>query len=772
MKGNRFINSLDHYDAFTFLIVGIIAFMTSLSFIVLNLYFKEARKFPSILLTMISVGELLISIHWIMTGFYSQFIWRVHHIDPKGLFCRTSALLISIGTIIQYLYHMSFLISIIVMFRNALSKLKFKKLYIIIPFLLTIGATTSYILSGGLGKDFFGVCTLEDTNLGNMVFTFIYLFIYICIVLVTLYILKRFKSRSDRELMLKNSNEFYYFYKNYSIYMMVYYFVSTSNHIISFLFKNYFISHDNYCGDLCMRLFFMSRLLNNFKLFLPVISFMLRISDPYLRNILKEYSRKRKKSYKRNLFDESLSMVIQETSTYLFNKSSFTVDRKDIEIIRTLNRIKMNCTKTILICLKAYYQAIFRSIAASMENMDDVFVGNLVYDVSQLLDIHSDLSKRQSSKQSLDTPSKREFSLKSKKSLEDLPWKGHRRDSSLDLRIFPEYLNGTVNIFFGKEFAKIIIQRNYLVDQIFKSFDQTRNRKNINKTGTIKGGSSGNGGASGEFFFVTYDKKFIIKTISQEEEAILLSIIGKYTDHISWNPGSIISRLVGYFVFDLDILDKKIRVIVMENIFKIHGPCIKRRYDLKGSTYQRKIMRLSDLNKLKVNMNIRTKWVHPRTLKDIDFNRIEKKIVLSPEKRRQILGVIERDVRFLESVGVIDYSLIVAVLYLDDLRQEKFQSELAGVQKQINALMEKGIFISDENFEYGYIIGIIDFFQMFTLSKWIEKYYKIFINMRFDLNTSSQPAKVYADRFLSYMERIFSDNKPSINLSLNSYDDL
>jgi ribosomal protein S19 len=405
--------------------------------------------------------------------------------------------------------------------------------------------------------------------------------------------------------------------------------------------------------------------------------------------------------------------------------------------------------------------------------MDEVFVGNLEYEVTQLLEIHSEASKRETKMKSIKKQrnSIKEFSLKSKNTIEEMKESfRHNRDSSLDFNIFPEYLNGTVNILYGKEFAKIILQRKYVLDKIFKSFDQEKNRKNINKTGTIRGGSSGNGGASGEFFFVTYDKKFIIKTISEEEDLIFDSVIEKYTDHVLTDEVSIIARIVGYFVFNLDILDKRIRVIVMENIFKINSKCIRRKYDLKGSTYKRKILRSTDLKKLKYKLDVKKNWMCPKTLKDIDFNRIEHKISLTRERRDELLATIEKDVRFLESVKMIDYSLIIAVINLEDLRTEKFQAESSQIQKQINCLIEKGIFVIDKNFEYGFIIGIIDFFQKYTFAKWFEKYYKIMINLKYDLNTSSQPARVYAQRFLDYMETIFSDDRPTIDLSLNSYE--
>jgi len=45
--------------------------------------------------------------------------------------------------------------------------------------------------------------------------------------------------------------------------------------------------------------------------------------------------------------------------------------------------------------------------------------------------------------------------------------------------------------------------------------------------------SAGEGaGASGSFFFFSYDNKFIIKTLTKEEKAVFSGMIKEYVDHI------------------------------------------------------------------------------------------------------------------------------------------------------------------------------------------------------------------------------------------------
>ncbi len=47
------------------------------------------------------------------------------------------------------------------------------------------------------------------------------------------------------------------------------------------------------------------------------------------------------------------------------------------------------------------------------------------------------------------------------------------------------------------------------------------------------------------------------------------------------------------------------------------------------------------------------------TLKDIDFLNLEKKISISALAARNILKILIKDITFLKSIGVMDYSFLV-----------------------------------------------------------------------------------------------------------------
>lgn len=69
-----YIYQLDHYDAWNFVIIGPLSLLASLSYIVLNIFFKESRRFPGNLLIIISIAEFFLCVHWIAQGIHTKFI--------------------------------------------------------------------------------------------------------------------------------------------------------------------------------------------------------------------------------------------------------------------------------------------------------------------------------------------------------------------------------------------------------------------------------------------------------------------------------------------------------------------------------------------------------------------------------------------------------------------------------------------------------------------------------------------------------------------------
>lgn len=156
-------------------------------------------------------------------------------------------------------------------------------------------------------------------------------------------------------------------------------------------------------------------------------------------------------------------------------------------------------------------------------------------------------------------------------------------------------------------------------------------------------------GKSGSFFYFTHDFRFIIKTVSPEEEAFLQKIAYQYYYHMKNNPDSVIVRLYGLHKVRLAKEQKYISVVVMDNIFyndqnlKMHE-----RYDLKGSTIGRRVLKGNErkINKFK------------KTLKDLDLHT---PVIIGEEAKAQLIEQLKADVEFLSSLHIMDYSLLLGI---------------------------------------------------------------------------------------------------------------
>lgn len=72
-------------------------------------------------------------------------------------------------------------------------------------------------------------------------------------------------------------------------------------------------------------------------------------------------------------------------------------------------------------------------------------------------------------------------------------------------------------------------------------------------------------GKSGSFFFFSYDKKFILKTISIRELESLLKLLPSYYDYICFqNSFSLLSRIYGAFSINIGGMST-IHLFLMEN---------------------------------------------------------------------------------------------------------------------------------------------------------------------------------------------------------------
>ncbi|KAG8296596.1 phosphatidylinositol 4-phosphate 5-kinase type-1 alpha-like [Homalodisca vitripennis] len=300
-----------------------------------------------------------------------------------------------------------------------------------------------------------------------------------------------------------------------------------------------------------------------------------------------------------------------------------------------------------------------------------------------------------------------------------------------------------------------------------------------------------NPGASGSVFYVTQNDEFIMKTMQHKEAEFLQKLLPGYYLNLNQNPRTLLPKFFGLYCYKCN--SKNVRTVVMNNVLpsslKIH-----QKYDLKGSTFNRKSSKEECAK------------ASP-TFKDIDFiNHHPEGIFLEAEAHRSLVKAIQRDCRVLESFQIIDYSLLLGIHNLDKAKREETQNENEGVGSKketvINASgdgclddvneiisVDSEIQVKDENtscatFEVNNVdcdiekkftltgvparqangenlllfVGIIDILQSYKLKKRLEHVWKSIV---YDSDTVSvHNPRFYSQRFQDFITKTVFKTTP------------
>ena len=181
------------------------------------------------------------------------------------------------------------------------------------------------------------------------------------------------------------------------------------------------------------------------------------------------------------------------------------------------------------------------------------------------------------------------------------------------------------------------------------------------------------GGKSKSTFFRTADDVYVVKTVNAEELDMFASIADRYFEYLGAVHGasqkpSILVNIVGAYTLVAEGA-KKTHLVVLDNLFC--GVKVERAFDLKGNERNRYVK------------NPAPKQV----LLDMNFWEVNEGVPLSvrAQSMEGIRAAVDADARFLASVGVVDYSMLVGISSGGRLR-----------------------------------IGIIDFLQLYNYKKMIE----------------------------------------------------
>ncbi|KAM9673577.1 phosphatidylinositol 5-phosphate 4-kinase type-2 alpha isoform 4-T4 [Trichechus inunguis] len=166
---------------------------------------------------------------------------------------------------------------------------------------------------------------------------------------------------------------------------------------------------------------------------------------------------------------------------------------------------------------------------------------------------------------------------------------------------------------------------------------------------------------SGARFHTSYDKRYVIKTITSEDVAEMHNILKKYHQYIVECHGiTLLPQFLGMYRLNVDGVE--IYVIVTRNVFS-HRLSVYRKYDLKGSTVAREA---SDKEKAK----------ELPTLKDNDFINEGQKIYIDDNNKKVFLEKLKKDVEFLAQLKLMDYSLLVGIHDVERAEQEEVECEV------------------------------------------------------------------------------------------------
>jgi 1-phosphatidylinositol-4-phosphate 5-kinase len=147
-------------------------------------------------------------------------------------------------------------------------------------------------------------------------------------------------------------------------------------------------------------------------------------------------------------------------------------------------------------------------------------------------------------------------------------------------------------------------------------------------------------GKSAAFLYFTGDKRFVIKTCTDEECVFFQTIIDEYTKHMLANPLTLVTRFYG--LHSVKLYGRTIHFCVMESVFPNPNFSIDKRYDLKGSWVKR-------LDKVGTPKSVG---------KDLN---ISQPLALSRGVAEKLGAQLAEDAQFLAKCNIMDYSLLVGV---------------------------------------------------------------------------------------------------------------
>ena len=260
--------------------------------------------------------------------------------------------------------------------------------------------------------------------------------------------------------------------------------------------------------------------------------------------------------------------------------------------------------------------------------------------------------------------------------------------------------------------------------------------------------SFASGGRSANPIIFTYDKKYLLKTISKSEKNVLLEILPEYHRKMK-DAKSLLCRIYG--LYRIDVGGKQsMHLIVMRNMNELPSMTKYACFDLKGSTVQRVTLTKDDkqdvINGFKEEVIEQYK---NSILKDLDFDLLDFSFNFSKQNCDLIQNSLCEDSEFLKGNNLIDYSLLCSIHHYNEEDYNKVSDE------------QKYRIVKTKDKKFLYNFSIIDFLTPYGITKKFELGIKTAgakLSESGDTNFSVLDAVGYSRRFVRYLNKKFNPN--------------
>ncbi|EQC41988.1 hypothetical protein, variant [Saprolegnia diclina VS20] len=262
----------------------------------------------------------------------------------------------------------------------------------------------------------------------------------------------------------------------------------------------------------------------------------------------------------------------------------------------------------------------------------------------------------------------------------------------------------------------------------------------------------GSEGKSGNLFYFTANRQFMVKSVPRDEFDVLRGILPYYHSHLQSHPGSYLCRYLGCHSISLPVGSKKMYFVVMHNLFK-DGP-VHQRFDLKGNTDRRQAIRSDDVER--VIRQARERLPIAKLMMDIDFLKLRQAIHVDDDVQSEMQSQLVADIMFLAARGIMDYSILIGISHgsleeapLHDVIVSKYRDKC-------------------------YHVGVIDMLQRYTWRWTLQRYFLGLCLCKDMHNVSAVSPNEYGSRLKHFVRnRLFYAQSPcrdgrSLALASNS----